>query len=90
MLLGYRTGLFQGLNLVKVHSGIPLDRFGHGDALKGLVQIQLHALIGQLSTAGHLLGHGTNQLFGQVHHAVNVGVSLVQLQHCLLYTSRCV
>ena len=77
MLLGQRNGFLVGLDGVKVHAGILLDRFHHGHALP-VGEIDFLALVGDLQGAADLLGNGLHHLFDEVHHAVVVGVGLVQ------------
>ena len=77
MLLGQSNRFLVGLDGVKVHAGILLDRFHHGHALP-VGEIDFLALVGNLQGAADLLGNGLHHFFHQVHHAVVIGIGLVQ------------
>ena len=79
LFLGNSSCLLQGMNLVKINSGILLYRVHHGDAGKRLAQIHLHAFISNGGGTKHLLSHKTVQLLGQVHHPVVIRIRLIQL-----------
>ena len=78
MLLGRGNGILVGLPVVEVHAGILLDSLHHGQALP-VAHIDLLALIGNDHAAADLEGQALVQLFHQIHHAVEIGKGLVQL-----------
>ena len=78
VLLCGSDGILVGLPVVEIHAGILLDRFDHGQALP-VAHVDLLALIGDDHAAADLLSQTLVQLFDQVHHAVEVGEGLIQL-----------
>ena len=48
----------------------------------GRRQVHLHALIGDLSRTADLLTHGSDQLLGERHHVVVIGIGLIHLHRC--------
>ena len=79
VLPGDRLGFLVGLDLVKVNAGVLLHRVEHGDTRKGLAKVDLDAVVGDFGGAEHLLTDVAVHFFGQVHHAVVVGVCLIEL-----------
>ena len=79
--LRFRGGprLFQGMDLMEVHAAVLFHRVGHGDARKGLAEVDLGPVVGDDGGAQDLLRHVAVEVLGQVHHAVEVGIGLVQL-----------
>ena len=71
--------LFIGADLAKVHAGVFLHRVNHGDAAEGLFHINDRAVIAEYCAAADGLCQMAEHLLGQVHHAVVVGVGLIQL-----------
>ena len=78
--LGQGTGLFRGLHPGKIHPGVLFDGVGHAQPLEGLFQIDLHAVVIHLGGPQHPQRHRPDQILRQIHHAVVVGVGLIQLQ----------
>ena len=78
MLLGGGDGLLVRRNGGKVHAGVFLDGLDHGHPLP-VAQVDVLALVGDLQGAADLHGHGLHHFFHQIHHAVEIGVGLVQL-----------
>ena len=79
LFLGNGPSFFQGVDFVEVYTGVFLYCVHHGDSLKGFAQIHFHSVVGDGSGTKHRLSHMTVKVFGKIHHAVVVGVSLVQL-----------
>ena len=79
MRLGKRLRLFLGFDGVKIHAGILLDRVDHGETLKGLSEVDLRTLIGDRRAAADDLGEMAEHTLRQLHHAVIIGVRLIQL-----------
>ena len=77
--VGAGSGVLKGLYLVPVNAGILLDGVDHRDALKGLAEIHLDAVIGDRGGAEHVLSHGAVEILGQIHHTVVIGVGLIKL-----------
>ena len=78
-LVGQLLGLFVGGDLVEVDAGLFLDGVDHGQAAEGLAEVDLGAVVGDGGGAADLLGQEAVHVLGQVHHAVVVGVGLVEL-----------
>ena len=78
VLLGGGDGILVGLPVVEVYAGILLHGFHHGQALP-VTHVDLLALIGDDHAAADLLGKALVQLLHQIHHAVEVGEGLIQL-----------
>ena len=78
VLLGGGDGILVGLPVVEVYAGILLHGFHHGQALP-VAHVDLLALIGDDHAAADLLGKALVQLLHQIHHAVEVGEGLIQL-----------
>ena len=74
LLCGFCIG-----DLIKVNTGILLYGFQHGHTLKGFAQIDHFLSIGNEGSAAHLLGHMAEHILCQVHHAMVVGIGLIQL-----------
>ena len=81
---------FQRMDLFPVNTGILLDGVHHCDPLEGLGEIHLDPLVVQLHGAKDLLSHMPEHLLGQVHHAVVIGICLIQLHHGKLRIVACV
>ena len=77
--LGGRHGLLVGGDGHKVDAAVLLHRLVHGQAGPAGGQIQLLTLPLQLIGAQQLLGGGGEQILKQVHHIVEIGVGLIQL-----------
>ena len=73
------AGLLQIRYLIPVHAGILLHRVHHGDALEGLSEIHLHAVVHDLRGSQDLLGHRAVEVLRQIHHAVVIRIRLVEL-----------
>ena len=78
MLLGRGNGILVGLPVVEVHAGILLDSLDHSQALP-VTHIDLLALIRDDHAAADLEGQALVQLLHQIHHAVEIGKGLIQL-----------
>ena len=74
-----RLGRLGVRHFVEIHARVLLDRIHHGNALEGLRQIQGVLPVSNDLAAGHFLCHIAVKILGQIHHAVIVGVGLVQL-----------
>ena len=72
------TRLFERVDFVKVHAGILLDRVKHGNSGKRLAEVDFHAVIGNHGCAEHFLRDVAIKVFGQIHHAVIIGISLIE------------
>ena len=81
VLLGNRSGFLQGVDLVEVDAGVLLDRLDHADPLKRFAQVDLGVAVENGGGAQNLEGDVAQQLLGQVHDVLEVGVCLVELQH---------
>ena len=77
--LGGRHGLLVGGDGHKVDAAVLLHRLVHGQAGPAGGQIQLLTLPLQLIGAQQLLGGGGEQILKQVHHIVEIGIGLIQL-----------
>ena len=73
------SGLLEGLHFIPVNSCIFLHCVYHGDPLKRLAQIHLHAIVNDLSSSQDFLGHMAVKIFCKIHHAVVVCICLIQL-----------
>ena len=78
MLLGGSDGILVGFPIVEVNAGILLDGLDHRQAFP-VTHIDLLALVGDLQAAADLEGQALVHLLDQIHHAVEVGECLVQL-----------
>ena len=78
MLLGGSDGILVGFPVVEVNAGILLDGLDHRQAFP-VTHIDLLALVGNLQAAADLEGQALVHLLDQIHHAVEVGKCLVQL-----------
>ena len=78
VLLCGSDGILVGLPVVEIHAGILLDRLDHGQALP-VAHVDLLTLIGDDHAAADLLSQTLVQLFHQIHHAVEIGKGLIQL-----------
>ena len=78
MLLGRGNCILVGLPIVEVHAGILLDSLDHGQSLP-VTYIDLLALIGNDHAAADLEGQALVQLLHQIHHTVEIGKGLIQL-----------
>ena len=78
VLLGSSDGILVGLPIVEVNAGILLDGLDHGQTLP-VAHVDLLALVGDFQAATDLQGQALVHLLDQVHHAVEIGESLVQL-----------
>ena len=78
MRLGGSDGVRIGLPVVEVHTGILLHSLHHGQALP-VAHIDLLALIRDDQTAADLEGKALVQLLYQIHHAMEIGKGLIQL-----------
>ena len=81
VLLGNRSGFLQGVDLVEVDAGVLLDRLDHADPLKRFAQVDLSVAVEDGGGAQNLEGDVAQQLLGQVHDVLEVGVCLIELQH---------
>ena len=79
MLIGYLLRRLGVRYLIKVDAGIFLHGLDHGEALKGLAEVKELVPVGDGSRAADSLREIAEHVLGQVHHAVVVGVCLVQL-----------
>ena len=79
MLSCNRFCLFIGMDFIEIHTCIFLNSIQHGDAFKGLAQIQNILAVGNLCCAQNLLRYKTVQVLCQIHHAVIIGKCLIQL-----------
>ena len=89
-LLRKRSGLLLGGDGVKIHARPALDGLGHGQALKGLAEVDLGALIADRRRAADRLRQMPEEILRQVHHAVIVGVGLIELHERKLGVVACV
>lgn len=64
----------------KVDAGVLLDSLSHRHALPALGEIDLHALIHHLGAAQNLFADMDYHVLGNIHHAVVIGVRLIQLK----------
>ena len=78
-LVGQLLGLFISSDLVKIDAGLFLDGVDHGQAAERLAQVDLGAVIGDGSGSADFLGQEAVHVLGQIHHAVVVGVGLIEL-----------
>ena len=78
LFLGDGDGLLIGGNGGEVHAGILLHGFDHGHSLP-VAQVDVLALVVNLQSAADVHGHGLHHVLHQVHHAVKIGVGLIQL-----------
>ncbi len=74
--------LFGSVNLLKINTTMLLNRVRHGKAYKRLAKIDLHIVVHNLCGTQYLLCNSTNQLLGDLHHAVVISICLVQLKQC--------
>ena len=81
MLVGHLAGFLQGRDLPKVHAGVLLNGLDHGNALKGLFKIDGYIAVLNDGGAVDLAGHGADHILNQIHHAVIVGIGLIELDH---------
>jgi len=72
------------LHLVKIDACILLHRIHHGNALKRLGEIHGMLPVGQHLGTGHFLCHIAVKVLSQIHHAVVIGICLIQLHECEL------
>ena len=72
------------LHLIKIDACILLHRIHHGNALKRLGEIHGMLPVSQHLRTGHFLCHIAVKVLGQIHHAVVIGVCLIQLHECEL------
>ncbi len=79
LLLSDGACLFQSVDLVEIHAGVLLYRVHHGDACERLSEIHLNAVICNGRGPKYFLCQVTVQVLGQIHHAVIISVSLVEL-----------
>ena len=86
LLIGYAVRLcrsarrFKVCKGVKIHPGILFNGILHAQTLKGLVKINSYAAVGDLRRAQHIFCNRAYKLLGKIHHAVKVGICLIQLQ----------
>ena len=78
LLLCSCSCLFQRMDFIKIHTGVFLNGIYHGDTLKRLSKIHFHTVVADLCSSKNLLRHKTVQVLGQIHHAVVIGVCLIQ------------
>ena len=78
-LVGKLLGFFIGGDLVEVDAGLFLDGVDHGQAAERLAEVDLGAVVGDGGGAADFLGQEAVHVLGQIHHAVVVGVGLVEL-----------
>ena len=64
--------------LFKVDAGVLLDGVRHGQSLEGFGEVHLHSLVGELRGAVRCESRVTEDGLGAVHHAVVVGVCLIE------------
>ena len=64
--------------LFKVDAGVLLDGFRHGQALEGFGEVHLHSLVGELRGPICRQRGISEDGLGAVHHAVVVGVCLIE------------
>ena len=79
MLFRKGSGLLQCLHLIPVHACVFLHRVDHGHPGKRLAQIHLYPVVNDLGGSQNFLRHMAVQVLRQVHHAVVIGISLIQL-----------
>ena len=72
------------LYLAEIYSGILFDRIEHGNSLKRLVEVDNVAHVLDLGGADDLFCDVAVKVFGEIHHAVVVGIRLIQLHQCEL------
>ena len=69
---------FQCGNLVEINVCVFLNGIHHRQALKRLAKVHLNSVISNLCCAQNFLCHIAVQIFCQIHHAVVIGVCLIQ------------
>ena len=79
VLLGNGDSALQIGDLVKVHAGILLHQLHHGGAAEGLAHIDNNLAEGQFHGVVDLLADMLHQAFGALHHAVHIGIGLIEL-----------
>ena len=79
VLVRQLPGILGGLSLIPVHTCILLHGIDHGDPLKGLAKIHLHAIVCDLGRSKNLFSHMAVQVLRQIHHSIIIGICLIQL-----------
>ena len=78
MLLGGGDGVLIGFPVVEINAGVLFDRLNHCQTLP-VAHVDLLALIRDLQAAADLEGQALVHFLNQIHHAVEVGEGLIQL-----------
>ena len=66
-------------NSVEIDAGVFLDAVDHSDALEGLAEVDLDAVVGDHGSTAYFLSQILEHALCELHHALVVGVCLVQL-----------
>ena len=78
--LGHFPGFFHVLDTGKVLAAVLLHRFNHGHPRPGRGQVDFRTFVGNLHGTQYPLCSFRNELFGNVHHGIEITVSLIQFQ----------
>ena len=65
--------------LIKINSGIFLDRIVHCQTCKWLSKVNFHTVVRDLGRSAYFFSEVTEHGFGQFHHALVISVCLIQL-----------
>ena len=68
-----------GLEGAEIEASGVLHEFMHRGAPPGRRQVHVHALVADAGCTAHLLTHRSDQLFGERHHVVVIGIGLIHL-----------
>jgi len=71
--------------LIKINAGIFLDCVIHCQTLKRLTKVDFNTIVRNLCTATYLLCEVTEHRLCQFHHALVIGICLIQLHQCKLW-----
>ena len=78
MGLGRGDRVLVALPIVEVDAGVLFDGLDHRELLP-VAKVDLMALIRDHQTSADLLGDGLHHVLDQLHHAMVVGISLIEL-----------
>ena len=79
VFIGKLLCLFRVTDSVKINAGVFLHGVNHGKALKGLTKVDLFSAVSDDGGAADFLCEEAEKVFCQIHHAVIIGIGLVEL-----------
>ena len=79
MLVRDLLGVLVGADVGKVHTAVHFDGLDHGQAGEGLFHVDDGIVIGDDRAAADFAGKVAEHTLGQFHHALVIGIGLIQL-----------